>query len=80
MFTDPLLTAPAQVLRPSGVEYMYTRIRQTGTNPESTRDGTYLIRTFKNTMQILGPCLDTFDSTSGGSGSGGKTGGPGNIT
>ena len=80
LFTDPLLTAPAQVLRPSGVEYMYTRIRQTGTNPESTRDGTYLIRTFKNTMQILGPCLDTFDSTSSGSGSGGKTGGPGNIT
>jgi hypothetical protein len=81
LFIDPLLTAPIQVLRPTNAEYMYTRIRQKGTNPESTRDGTYLIRTFKNTLQILGPCLDSFDSVSSGSGSGGNLGGNiGNVT
>ena len=69
LFIDPLLTSPAQVVRISDSQDMYTRIRQTRTNPESTRDGTYLIKTFKNTMQILGPCLDTLDSTSSGSGS-----------
>ncbi len=78
LFTDPLLTTPAQVLMLAGVEEMHTRIRQVGTNPESTRDGTYLIRTFKNSMQIVGPCLDTPNNTSSGSGSGGKTGGPNN--
>lgn len=75
LFTDPLLTSPVQVVSPlNNSTYMYTRIRQIGTNPESTRDGTYLIRTFKNTLQVLGPCLDTPNSTSGGSGSGGKKG------
>ena len=79
LFIDPLLTVPAQVLRPAGAEEMHTRIRQAGTNPESTRDGTYLIRTFKDSMQIVGPCLDTPDNTSSGSGSGGKKGGPKNF-
>lgn len=80
LFVDPLLTSPAQAVSLANSPDMYTRIRQTGTNPESTRDGTYLIRTFKNTMQILGPCLDTLNSTSSGSGSGGRTGDPVNIT
>ena len=76
LFTDPLLTTPAQVVMLAGTEEMHTRIRQVGTNPESTRDGTYLIRRFKNSMQIVGPCLDTPNNTSSGSGSGGKKGGP----
>ena len=80
LFTDPLLTSPAQVLRLAGTQQMHTRIRLAGSNPESTRDGTYLIRTFKNSMQIVGPCLDTLDNTSSGSGSGGKKGGLKNLT
>ncbi len=80
LFVDPLLTTPEQVLRRASDEYMYTRIRLAGSNPESTRDGTYLIRTFKNSMQILGPCLDASDNTSSSSGSGGKKGSPKNFT
>ncbi len=80
LFVDPLLTTPAQVLRLASDEYMYTRIRRAGSDPESTRDGTYLIRTFKNSMQILGPCLDASDNTSSSSGSGGKKGSPKNFT
>jgi hypothetical protein len=80
LFTDPLLTTPAQVLGVAALGEMHTRIRQVGTNPESTRDGTYLIRTFKNSMQIVGPCLDTSNDTSSDSGSGGKNGDLKNFT
>jgi hypothetical protein len=80
LFLDPLLINPAIIIRPSNYDGEYhTRIRQVGTNPESTRDGTYLIRTFKNSMQVVGPCLDRINSTSGSSGSGGKKGGPKNF-
>ena len=80
LFVDPLLTSPAQILRIAGTEEMHTRIKLANSNPESTRDGTYLIKTTKNSMQIVGPCLDTPDTTSSGSGSGGKKGGPKNTT
>ena len=74
LFTDPLLTSPITILRPSNYDGdYYARIRQVGTNPESTRDGTYLIRTFKNKIEIVGPCLDTSSTTSSNSGSGGPS-------
>ena len=74
MFIDPLLTSPLAVVRQTGYdgEY-YTRVRQVGTNPESTRDGTYLIRTFKNSIEVVGPCLDTSSTTSSNSGSQGQS-------
>ena len=74
LFIDPLLTSPLAVVRQTGYdgEY-YTRIRQVGTNPESTRDGTYLIRTFKNSIEVVGPCLDTSSTTSSNSGSQGQS-------
>jgi len=70
LFVDSLLTSPLPMPRPKGsdIEY-YTRVRQVGTNPESTRDGTYLIRTFENRIEVVGPCLDNSSATSSNSGS-----------
>ena len=74
LFTDTLLTSPITIIRSSNYDGdYYTRIRQVGTNPESTRDGTYLIRTFKNRIEVVGPCLDKPGITSSNSGSGGKS-------
>jgi hypothetical protein len=70
LFLDPLLTIPLPMPRPrlDNREY-YTRIRQVGTNPESTRDGTYSISTFKNRIEVVGPCLDNSSAASRSSGS-----------
>ena len=74
LFTDTLLTSPITIIRPSNYDGdYYARIRQVGTNPESTRDGTYLIRTFKNRIEVVGPCLDKPGITSSNSGSGGPS-------
>ena len=81
LFTDEKLTQPFSKDKflypdPSEGQVAFARIRRVNSNPESTRDGTYLLVVdpagYKNReVYIASPCLDSKDSTSSDSGNNG---------
>jgi hypothetical protein len=81
LFTDEKLTQPLSKNKflypdPSEGQVAFARIRRKNSNPESTRDGTYLLVVdpagYKNReVYIASPCLDSEDSTSSNSGNNG---------
>ena len=81
LFTDEKLTQPFSKDKflypdPSEGQVSFARIRRKNSNPEATRDGTYLLVVdpagYKNReVYIASPCLDSEDSTSSNSGNNG---------
>ena len=79
LFTDEKLTQPFSKDKflypdPSEGQVSFARIRRVNSNPESTRDGTYLLvinPASRNEIYIDRPCLDSQDSTSSNSGNNG---------
>jgi hypothetical protein len=79
LFTDEKLTQPFskdKSLYPdvSEGQIAFARIRRVNSNPESTRDGTYLLvidPARREEIYIDSPCLDSEDSTSSNSGNNG---------